>query len=221
MIFLYILLAVIALIALILMLHLKLSVKYGEKTYVGIGVLCFYYKLAPAEKKSKKSAKKARKKKAPAQSQQQPAKKKNSILSEFTEGLDISDFIELLRLLIVRLVEHSSGHLKVRLKRFEITVGDKLPDRAAILFGTVNTATALLLEHLETNTKLYPLEKSSVYVTCDFDSSQTNAVIELTAKIRVLHLLKFAVMFFLDFIKLKETKNYKSTSKGYARNERK
>jgi hypothetical protein len=188
---------------------------------VGIGILCFYYKLAPAEKKSKKSAKKARKKKAPAQSQQQPAKKKNSILSEFTEGLDISDFIELLRLLIVRLVERSSGHLKVRLKKFEITVGDKLPDRAAILFGTVNTATALLLEYLETSTKLYPLEKSSVYVTCDFDSNQTNAVIDLTAKIRVIHLLKFAVMFFLDFIKLKETKNYKSTPKGYAQNERK
>ena len=219
MIFLYILLAIIALIALVLMLHLKLSVKYGEKTYVGVGILCFYYKLAPAKKKkTKRSSEKCTKKQTQSQP---PAKKKNSILSEFTDGLEISDFIELLRLLMVRLVEHSSGHLKVRLKKLEVVVADKQPDCTAILFGTVNTATALLLEYLETNTKLYPLEKSSVYVRYDFDASKTKSVIELTTKIRIIHLLKFAVMFFLDFIKLKETKNYKSTPKGYAQNERK
>ena len=124
------------------------------------------------------------------------------------------DFIDLLKMLLTRLAENSKGHLKVRLKKLEIVVADAQPDKAAILFGTVNTAVALLLEYLNTNTKLYPLEKSSVFVTCDFDSKSTEAVIELETKIRIIHLVKFAIMFFLDFIKLKETKNYKSTSKG-------
>jgi len=203
MIFLYILLAVVLIIALILMINLRISVKYGDKTYVKVGALFFDYDYI--KKQNKKSQ---RKKKKTAKSGGKSAKdKKKNVLSEFTDGLEFSDFLQLLRLLIIRMVESSSGHVRVRIKRLEVTVGGEKPDTTALLFGGINAAVSWILEYLSLNTRLYPPKKSSIFVNCDFDKGKTEAELELTARIRIIHLVKFALKFFVDFIKLKEYKN--------------
>ncbi len=207
MIFIYILSAVLVLIFAVLMLNLRVTVKYGNKTYVKIGVLFFDYNLT-TKKKDKKSFVKKQKKSA--ENIEKGSKDKKNILSEFTDGLEISDFLQLLRILIVRMVESSSGHVKVRVKTLQITVADKMPATAAMLYGGVNAAVSWLLEYLTVNTKLYPLNKSSVYINCDFDKEKTEAEIELYARIRIVHLVKFVLKFFFDFIKLKENKNQTS-----------
>lgn len=203
MIVLYILLGVLLLIALLLMLNVRFTVKYGEKTYASLGVLCFNYRLTA---KSKKKSSEKQKKNEDSSNKSKPAKKKG-MLDEFKEGLEISDFIELLRKLISRLSEVSRGHVKVKIKRLEVVVADRYPDIAALKFGAVNGAVALLIEYLLANTCLYPLEKSSLFVRCDFDKENTEAVADVVTKVRVAHLLVFILKFFFDFIQLKESKN--------------
>ena len=132
---------------------------------------------------------------------------KKSIISEFTEGLEISDFLQLLRRLIIHLVDSSSGHVRVRIKKLEIIVADKEPDAAALIFGGVNTVVSGILEYLELKTRLFPLHKSRIYVKCDFEKEHTEAEIELWTKIRIIHLVKFALKFFFDFMRIKESKN--------------
>lgn len=207
MIFIYILLAVIALIFAVLMINLRVIVKYGNKTYVKIGVLFLNFSLT-TKKKNKKSV--VKKQNETAKNIEKTSKNKKSILSEFTDGLKISDFLQLLKMLIIRMVESSSGHVKVRIKTLQITVADKMPATAAMLYGGVNATVSWLLEYLTVNTKLYPLSKSSIYVNCDFDKERTEAEIELCAKIRIIHLANFVLKFFFDFIKIKENKNHTS-----------
>ncbi len=211
MIFFYIIFALILLIAALLMLSVRLTIKFGEKTYIGIGTLFFEYKLAPLTEKKKRMNKKTSAKKRTVRSDKAD---KKSVISEFTDDLVISDFLTLLRKLFFQLRKYFFGHIRVRLRRFEITVSDDYADSAALLYGTVSASVSWLLEFLIQNTNLHPLEKSSVFVKCDFNSKKTKADIYIDVKIKVWHLVKMAAVFFPDFIKLKETKNNKSTLKG-------
>lgn len=206
MVFLYILSAVFILIFIAMMISLRVTIRYGSNSDVRIGALFFDFNITNT-KKNKYNCKKN--KKATKHTKKQSGNK-SSLLSEFTEGLEITDFLQLLRTLVARLVECSSGHVRVKIKKMEITVADKEPATAAVLYGCINAAVSWLVEYLTINTKLYPLSKCSIYVNCDFDKMNTEAEIELRAKIRIVHLSKFALKFFIDFIKLKETKNNSS-----------
>lgn len=203
MIFLYILLALLVIVFLILFISLRITVKYGKETYLKIGALFFDFNLTKSDTKKRKH----KRKKSPKKQSKKTTENKKSIISEFTEGLEISDFLQLLRRLIIHLVDSSSGHVRVRIKKLEIIVADKEPDAAALIFGGVNTVVSGILEYLELKTRLFPLHKSRIYVKCDFEKEHTEAEIELWTKIRIIHLVKFALKFFFDFMRIKESKN--------------
>lgn len=212
MIFLYILLSIIFLVLVVLIINLRVTVKYGNKSCVKLGALFLDFDF-PFKKKETSvdsdNVNESDDETIPTVATEKTEKNKN-IFSELTEGLEISDFILLLQKLIGRMVESSSGHVKVRIKKLEVTVADKQPSTAAILYGSINAAVAWLIEYLSLNTKLYPLNKSSIFVNCDFDKDKTEAEIEIVAKIRIIHLIKFILKFFFDFIKFKESKNQTS-----------
>lgn len=202
MIFLYIICAVIAVVILCLLLRVRLVFEYGEKLKLHAGILFVNIDLL-----SLTSDKKTAKKKSKSSAVQTKGNEKKNILSEFTEDMSFSDFLELLKVLLHKLIEMFKRHLYVRLKKFTVIVGDKDPAKSAIQFGIICQSCAYLFELLECNTKLYPLEKSEVSVLNDFDASKTEIEAKIIIKLRIIHVLGLVLSLFFEFIKLKESKN--------------
>lgn len=220
MVALYILLAVVLLLLFILLLSVRVTVEYNSDVSLKVGALFYNYSVVPSAEKKKK-AKKKTKTAVAADEAKGKSDKKKSTFSEFTEGLEIADFIEILTKLLTRLTAVFKKHLRVKLRKYLITVGAESPDKAAILFGTVNTASIMLIEYLTVNTRLHPLENSPVAVKCDFDSKNVDVDVKVVIKIRVVHLITYLVGAFFDFMKIKESKNNKTSLKGTIKNERK
>lgn len=221
MVILYILLAIVVLLLLILSLNARITLEYGDDVTVKIGTLFYDYKLIPSADKKKKT-KKTKKSSADKTEKSKKGQKQNNVFSEFTDGLEITDFIEVLIKLLVRLNSVFKKHLRVRLKKYIITVAADSPDKAAILFGSVTAASRWLFEYLSLNSRLYPLEKSQVAVKCDFEEKKMCADLKVVIKIRLIHLLTYIVGAFFDFMNIKESKTIKKSSvKGTNKNERK
>ena len=217
----YILLAVVLLLLFILLLSVRITVEYNSDVSLKVGALFYNYSVVPSAGKKKKSKKKKKDEVASGEEAKGKPDKKKSTFSEFTEGLEIADFIEILTKLLTRLAAVFKKHLRVRLNKYLITVGAESPDKAAILFGTVNTASMMLIEYLTVNTRLHPLENSPVAVRCDFEGKTVDVDVKVVIKIRVIHLITYLVGAFFDFMKIKESKNSKTSLKGTIKNERK
>ncbi len=215
---LYVLLAILIAIILILMISVRITFTYGDKISLKVGALFYNYDILSEKKKKKtKKPKTAKKISTPKESK---SKKKSGIFSEFTDGLEIMDFISIFTRFITRLSKLFRKRLRVRLKKFRITVGGDSPDKTAVLFGAVSAGATLLIEYLENNTALYAPEKSDIKVNCDFSQKETVAEAEIYVRIRIIHLLGYVIGAFFDFIKIKESKS-DILMKGTEKNERK
>lgn len=219
MVFLYILLALMLLICMLLLLSVRLTFTYGDVTKVKIGAIFFNYDLMANRSKPKKSKPKKKKQTQSVKTGKENTQKK-SIFSEFTENMEILDFVSLLKKFLFRMDTVFHKRLRIRLKRFIIDVSAETPDKAAILFGCVSGAASMLLDYLSVNTNLYPIEKSKVAVRCDFDAKTTTADIEVVLKLRLVFFVGYAIGAFFDFINFKESKTNKSSLKGTLKNER-
>lgn len=213
MIFLYVILALFLLIFLLCMINVRITLEYNEKAVLKIGALFIDYKVGGAKKKKKPE--KDKKKKVVAESVSQPTQPKKEkskimqVISEFTEDFEFADFYDFVVSFVSQLIKVFNKHLKVRFKRFNVTVGSDDPSDTAIRFGAVSQACAYLFELLDNNTKLYPLKRSNVYVNSDFDRKNIYCNLKLIIRLRIVHILIYIVKVFFEFIKIKESKSNK------------
>ena len=215
MVFIYIIGCLILTVLLLLMCRVRLIFGYGEKLSLKVGALFINYDLLKERKTSKKKKKVKNKPSSDDKAAPAAKEKKRSIISEFTEDMGLSDFIELLRILFEKLVNMFGHHLYVRFNRFVIVAGGSDPASIAIKFGVLVQSCTYMFEFLENNTKLHSLKNSNVIVTHNFDAKNTDVDIKITVKLRVIHILILAVSMFIEMIKMKETiENRRKYAKG-------
>ena len=204
---LYIIGAILGLILLILLIRVRLIFSYGEKLSLKVGALFINYDLLKKRPKKKIKKKKAEKKtlqKSTVAASESPQKK--NMIKEFTEDMDIGDFLDLISALFSSLGKMVNNHLYVRLNKFRILVGGEDPAKSAIQFGAICQSCTYLFEILRNNTKLYPLEKSDVTVYHDFSAAKSEYELTITVKLRIIHVLGMLLSVLFEFIKIKETK---------------
>ena len=201
--------AILGLVLLILLIRVRIIFSYGEKLSLKVGALFINYdvlkKRTGKKKKAKKNKTDKRKTKASSVSGAEPPQKKN-MLKEFTEDMDIGDFLDLISTFFSSLGKMVDKHLYVRLNKFRILVGGEDPARSAIQFGAICQSCTYLFEILKNSTKLYPLEKSDVSVYHDFTVKKSEYELDITVKLRIIHVLGMLLSVLFEFIKLKESK---------------
>ena len=210
MIFLYIIGAILALIFLVFLIRVRIIFSYGEKVSLKVGALFFNYDVLKKRPKKDKKAKKKKtekriKPKVVAKTDGESPKKKN-MLKEFTEDMDIGDFLDLISAFLAGLGKMINNHLYVRLNKFRILVGGEDPAKSAIQFGAICQSCTYLFEILKNYTKLYPLEKSDVSVHHDFAAAKSEYELTVTVKLRIIHVIGMALSVLFEFIKIKESK---------------
>ena len=209
MLLLYIIGAILGLILLILLIRVRIIFSYSEKLTLKVGALFINYDvLKKRPEKAKKTKKKKQKKKVSEQTSavgKDNVKKKN-VLKEFTEDMDIGDFLDLISAFFTSLGKMLSNHLYVRLNKFRIIVGGEDPAKSALQFGALCQSCSYLFEILRNNTKLYPLEKSEVSVLHDFSKKKSEYELTITVKLRIIHVFCMLLSVLLEFFKIKESK---------------
>ncbi len=208
MLILYIICALPALILLILLMRVRIIFSYSEKLSLKVGALFINYdvlKKRPEKKKKVKKKAPPKKKKQPVKAEGEGVPKKN-LVKEFTEDMDIGDFLDLISAFFSSLGKMVNRHLYVRLNKFRILVGGEDPAKSAIQFGAICQSCTYLFEILKNSTKLYPLEKSEVSVHHDFQAQKSEYELTITVKLRIIHVLGLLLSVLLEFFKIKESK---------------
>ena len=209
MIVLWILLGILALLALLLMLKLRFHVKYGDGLAVtlrvaGIGIPLYPHKeerVDPSDysrralrKKQKKAAKKKRKQKAAARGQTVQKKEPTNILAFLRRFLRI-------------VLEKTLGYLCVRVKYLRVRVATGDPASTAILFGAVNSAVIYLLEVLDRFGKFDGKKSAELSVKPDFTAKETTVEVYLVLSLRLWQILAILFRTFLSHLENKKQEN--------------
>lgn len=204
---LYIIGAILALIFFVLLIRVRIIFSYGEKLSLKVGALFINYDVLKKRPKKKVKKKKAKKKVTKAETKTvATAPKKKNVLKEFTEDMDIGDFLDLISVFFTSLGKMVNKHLYVRMNKFRILVGGEDPAKSAIQFGTICQSCVYLFEVLKNCTKLYPLEKSDISVYNDFTAPESEYELTITVKLRIIHVLGMLLSVLFEFIKIKESK---------------
>ena len=205
---LYIIGAILGLIFLIFLIRVRIIFSYGDKLSLKVGALFINYDVLKKRPKKKAKKKKAEKK-APKKStgSASGASQKKNMIKEFTEDMDIGDFLDVVSAFFSSFGKMVNNHLYVRLNKFRILVGGDDPAKSAIQFGAICQSCTYLFEILRNSTKLYPLEKSDVAVYHDFSAPKSEYELTITVKLRIIHVLGMLLSVLFEFIKIKESKN--------------
>lgn len=204
MIFLYMILGILVLLALLLISYLRVHILYQKQNFtVYIRVGPIQYKV-PMQKKIRYRAlaKRLRKKKLSGTSETVSSKKKQrekkagKALEELRGDLPLPVFLQKLKDLLICIAKQYAQKLHIKIQRLHITVGAKTPSITGISYGITAQSTAYLLEFLDATVTLSPLEKNAVQINADF-TGEWNADIDGTFKIRIINLLQvFLTIFF-------------------------
>ena len=201
MIFLYVILGILALIALLLVSYLRVQLLYTDETctlHICIGPI--RYKV-PMQKKVqyRKLAKKLRKKKlsSKAVSTAKKETKQSQVLEELRGDLPLPVFLKKLKDVLIDAAKRHAKKLHIQIDRLRITVGTGNPASTGISYGICTQSTAYLLEFLDSAVTLAPLHKDAVQICANF-TGDWDADIKGTVKIRVIHLLQALVTVFFS-----------------------
>ena len=200
--FLYVILGILALIALLLVSYLRVQLLYTNKTctlHICIGPI--RYKV-PMQKKIQyhKLAKKLRKKKLSSKEAVSAAKnetKQSQVLEELRGDMPLPEFLIKLKDILIDAARQHAKKLYVQIDRLGITVGTGNPASTGISYGVCTQSTAYLLEFLDSTVTLAPLHKDVVQIRADF-TGDWDADIKGTVKIRVIHLLQALLTVFFS-----------------------
>jgi len=206
MIFLYVILGILALIALLLISYFRVQLSYANETcilHICIGPI--RYKV-PMQKKVqyRKLAKKLRKKKLSSRAVSAAKKepKKSQVLEELRGDLPLPVFLKKLKEVLLDAAKQHAKKLHIQIDRLRIIVGTGNPASTGITYGICTQSTAYLLEFLDSTVSLSPLGKDVVQIHADFNTWDVN--IKGTVKIRVMYLLRALLTVFFS---LKNTTN--------------
>ncbi len=201
MILLYILLGVLALLALILLSSASAEVKVADDFTTTVKF--WFLKLTFPSKKPKKGKNKP---KTEADVKEEKAKeKKPGFIKKMIDEKGVTSAIgELFAVLKSILTEFGRLTKHIRIKRFKLFVNVATEDPAltAVEYGAVCTVVFPAVRFVEDNTKLNR-KKTEVFVNSDFISGQSKIEIDAKVKIRVIFLLCFAIKALIQLVKLK------------------
>lgn len=201
MIFLYVILGILALIALLLVSYFRVQLLYANEIcilHICIGPI--RYKV-PMQKKVRyrKLAKKLRKKKLSSRTVSTAKKepKKSQVFEELRGELPLPVFLKKLKDVLIDAAKQHAKKLHIQIDRLRITVGTGNPASTGISYGICTQSTAYLLEFLDSTVSLAPLGKDVVQIRADF-TGDWDADIKGTVKIRVIHLLQALLTVFFS-----------------------
>ncbi len=230
MIFLYIFLALLALIFFILMLRISITVFYSKEldsngeyaVLAGVGPIKI--KLVPKNKKPKLkdfSAKKYRKLMAADNSKKRTKKpvrkkvgkveKKESLLPD-----SLSDTLDL----VLDLLRKFTGFLRCEVLRIRLNIGTKDAASTALAYASATSDITFFLEAIRCNAELRLKSPEDVCIDADFDNHEIHGDIGIRFSIRVINMLRaggsFIIYFFKKLIRIDKTQNKSNKSRNTA-----
>ncbi len=203
---LYIIAGVLALLVLLLLLPVRLSLRSSKDFSLTLSYLFLQIPLYPKKKsvrlsdytprKLRKKKRKARKKRrleeAAAKAKKKPAKTLKQRLRQ----------IRLILHILKNTYKSILSAVKVRVRRFYITVATDDAAKTAILYGVASQSTAYLLELLSTYTKT-TAKRGGVDVVADFCGESSTLDAEIVFSVTPLSLLRLGLRAALLFLKYK------------------
>lgn len=203
--------ALLFLLALLLFLRVRLTVRAGDAVVLELKILFLRFRLYPKKKKIKPrdySARKlARIKKKEAKRVEKSKKKKQKHQKEHKESepgapLTLRDKLALARALCAALIRRTRKHLHLRAARLHIRVATGDPATTALAYGAVSQSVAYLLAGLDQLTRLKAAEPD-VSVYADFLGERSQIEANVTFSIRIWGLLVTAIPLLFTFINKK------------------
>ncbi len=184
----------------LLLLRIKIVIKYTDELVLYIKVLFVKIKLVPKkekkikpsdytkkkllkrqkkeeEKEQKKLAKKAKRDEEKAEEKNHPEKKK--------EKPPILDTIRMIKLLLAVFLKRFFGHLRIDLARLNITVASEDAAKTALLYGYLCQGVAYIVELLDRFTNLKKGRNAEISVAPDFTAEKLVADIHIAFSLTV------------------------------------
>ena len=193
MLLLSILLGILVLILLLLFAHLRITFLYKDKApSLRLRIGPVRYTLSSSRKPRYRSlARRLRRKKLACvqKEQRQVQKKEPGIWDEIRGDMSVPEFLGKIKDILLHLAARHAKKLRVTAARLHITVGAGDPASTGIAYGITAQSVAYLLEFLDNTVTLTPIKKDAVRVQADF-AGPWKANVEVTAGIRILHLLQ-------------------------------
>lgn len=217
MIVLYILLAIIFLLALLFSFHIKFYLQLEDELEIHAGIGPIVLKLTPkkqkkitlsdftyekhrkrlekerkaaAKKASKKAAKDEKKRQAKALADQ--AEKTTASADEAQDENKLSSIIDIISFILEEFPRFVS-YFKTEIRMLDITVGGKDADAIARKYGKISALTALLIELLDSKTNMKQINPGAVQVRADFIAPKTKYRLHIRIKLRLFSILRVGV----------------------------
>ena len=206
MIFLYILIAVLAIFALILFSNIRIKIEFSENLSLKIyfGIIKIPEKLLKKrEKKSKKAAKKSKKNAKKPDITGQNESKKSSFFEKVKQKGYYNSLMELLEFIkpVFLSLEDFASKIKINPLIIKIKMtGDDAAD-LAIDYGKFCAVYYPLIELLESKTNCKNIN-SDVFV--DYVSDKNDIYVKTELKIRIIHIVTDGFKIIMEFLKFKE-----------------
>ncbi len=220
MILLWILLGIVALIALIFLTPVTVDIKLKDELIVYLKIWFVKIKLTPKKEKPLKLSdfKIARFRKRRLKEQKKyllsrPKKKSGHITDSEAEEKEKPQYalkenvrygLDILRLAVLRAIKKFGKHFRISLYHLRITVGGQEPDKTAIAYGYicqgVSYLTAIFDRHL--NMKYPGKTENRIFVGADFTSPKTKVDLHVSFRIKVWHVASVGLTGLFGFLKV-------------------
>lgn len=211
MIVLWILLGILALIALLLMTRVRFHVTWRDELTVTTRLLGFdishFLEGETTPASVEYTPRTMRKKRKRAAKKRQDWETLNAQLRQKKDPLRV---LALLRRFLRVILEKALGYLRVRVKHMRITVATGDPASTAVLFGAVNSAAIYLLEVLDRFGKLDGKRSASLSVKPDFLAKETEMDIYLVLSLTIWQVLVILYHAALDHLKQQQQEENKA-----------
>lgn len=183
------------------------------------------YTLSFGGGKAEKSAEPAAEQKPEKQKKQ---KSKKSAKPEKKEKQSIEDIVALVKLLIEiakKVLEKTWRYIRIKIERYDITVGTDDAAKTALIYGGVSQATSYLFTLLDETAHFRVKRKAPVNVGVDFLSAETKASVQMDFCLRLWHILSIGLGAGITYLrgmkKSGKTKDNKKENKTENTNENK
>lgn len=151
------------------------------------------YTLSFGGGKAEKSAEPAAEQKPDKQKKQ---KSKKSAKPEKKEKQSIEDIVALVKLLIEiakKVLEKTWRYIRIKIERYDITVGTDDAAKTALIYGGVSQATSYLFTLLDETAHFRVKRKAPVNVGVDFLAAETRANVQMDFCLRLWHILSIGL----------------------------
>lgn len=151
------------------------------------------YTLSFGGGKAEKSAEPAAEQKPEKQKKQ---KSKKSAKPEKKEKQSIEDIVALVKLLIEiakKVLEKTWRYIRIKIERYDITVGTDDAAKTALIYGGVSQATSYLFTLLDETAHFRVKRKPPVNVGVDFLAAETRANVQMDFCLRLWHIISIGL----------------------------